>query len=699
MYNPHNWVSEEIITADKLNNIETGVQNTEKEIETIRTLAKGEKGDTGTVDNAGLISAPAFQNLQSQVTKQLAEVEIDKADKTQVWNMANMGQDVKTAMTGGSVAVTGTNAVDFVNLNASMQDKLGELKLLNLEFLVGYYDNDADKTTITALNTYRTIETSCMAGEIYNCDVYVAAASMSKAVFWNAAGAKIGYLDLGVTGQFNNFQFIIPENCVKVTVTSNISLGSYPVLRKFIAIDIKDKINALDSEYGAAIFSDKFTQQDIAVQTGYYDKDKTVLAVNPNYRTIETACTPGEIYNCDTYVASSATAIVILWSGSVHHSYLGLGSIGQHAAYEFTIPSGVSKLSVTSNISLGSYPILRKSISVNRIEELEKSPSKKNLIVKYDGSGIVQIKRKLDSDNDLMIDFRKCGVNNTPNIYGVYKVLNSEKLPSTNFTAAETLLTSGTDFLGPYVVSAKNNIDGDSALTGYFTGGWHGYDGNISATPSLLNATSTNLSFSVYADGNLVGNEIAYGDYIKLEFENLVQASNTKKADGTGRGVLKEHYTIIITPDRGLEVECEITILEDVFIKTYYGLQSNYSNVKTDGKLLLIDGVGSYTKDTVVYDIAKNYVPMASVSSGDILFTAGSKENGSRCNKVKVKSDIIKSEMSLKEPIKYTDYVPTSFDGLVLFSGYGKIYFTQIKDTDFTANTVLNWVGGYKFYK
>lgn len=30
MYNPHNWVSEEIITADKLNNIETGIQDTEK---------------------------------------------------------------------------------------------------------------------------------------------------------------------------------------------------------------------------------------------------------------------------------------------------------------------------------------------------------------------------------------------------------------------------------------------------------------------------------------------------------------------------------------------------------------------------------------------------------------------------------------------------------------------------------------------
>jgi hypothetical protein len=43
----------------------------------------------------------------------------NKADKTAVFTMANMGQDVRTAMTGGSVAVVGANAV----LTANIQDK------------------------------------------------------------------------------------------------------------------------------------------------------------------------------------------------------------------------------------------------------------------------------------------------------------------------------------------------------------------------------------------------------------------------------------------------------------------------------------------------------------------------------------------------------------------------------------------------
>jgi len=49
MYNPHNWVSEEIITADKLNHIETGVQDTEKKIDAVSTI-KGDKGDNAVIN-------------------------------------------------------------------------------------------------------------------------------------------------------------------------------------------------------------------------------------------------------------------------------------------------------------------------------------------------------------------------------------------------------------------------------------------------------------------------------------------------------------------------------------------------------------------------------------------------------------------------------------------------------------------------
>jgi len=54
MYTPHNWVSEEIITADKLNNIETGIQNAEKEIQQITVKVVTQAEYDALTDKTGL---------------------------------------------------------------------------------------------------------------------------------------------------------------------------------------------------------------------------------------------------------------------------------------------------------------------------------------------------------------------------------------------------------------------------------------------------------------------------------------------------------------------------------------------------------------------------------------------------------------------------------------------------------------------
>ena len=59
---------------------------------------------------------------KSEVTTQLAQ----KANKTHVWSMGNMGQDVKEAMTGGSVAVVGEGAIGRVNLNTELSTIISE---------------------------------------------------------------------------------------------------------------------------------------------------------------------------------------------------------------------------------------------------------------------------------------------------------------------------------------------------------------------------------------------------------------------------------------------------------------------------------------------------------------------------------------------------------------------------------------------
>ena len=91
-YNKTKWETGDRISEGKLNKIEDAVDKVnENEVNNTATLSKR-------IDNN-------FNVLDAV-----------KADKNAVFSMANMGQDIKEAMTGGSVAVVGKNAVLTENI-------------------------------------------------------------------------------------------------------------------------------------------------------------------------------------------------------------------------------------------------------------------------------------------------------------------------------------------------------------------------------------------------------------------------------------------------------------------------------------------------------------------------------------------------------------------------------------------------------
>jgi len=57
------------------------------------------------------LAQTAKQSDLDTVNQTVQTLDVEKADKTHVWNMSNMGQDIKESMTGGSVAVVGVDAV------------------------------------------------------------------------------------------------------------------------------------------------------------------------------------------------------------------------------------------------------------------------------------------------------------------------------------------------------------------------------------------------------------------------------------------------------------------------------------------------------------------------------------------------------------------------------------------------------------
>ena len=91
-YNKTEWKTGDRISQGKLNKIEDAIDTiNQNEINNLSTLSR-------------------------RIDNNYSVLDATKADKNQIFTMSNMGQDVKEAMTGGSVAVVGTHSIEKNNV-------------------------------------------------------------------------------------------------------------------------------------------------------------------------------------------------------------------------------------------------------------------------------------------------------------------------------------------------------------------------------------------------------------------------------------------------------------------------------------------------------------------------------------------------------------------------------------------------------
>lgn len=173
---------------------------------------------------------------------QLKEIEYSKADKNEVFTMANMGQDIKEAMTGGSVAVVGKNTILTDNI---VDEQVTPYKtnfakygnnILNIDELVGGYvysngeikngdyvtttyipfskgdkinlsrmDNPTQNTNITR----RAIRTACFYDSSYNVltDYYYDNGALTKESITYQGEGNVAYIRV-------SFQKILVDNAM-----------------------------------------------------------------------------------------------------------------------------------------------------------------------------------------------------------------------------------------------------------------------------------------------------------------------------------------------------------------------------------------------------------------------------------------------------------------------------------------------------
>lgn len=193
------------------------------------------------------------------------------------------------------------------------------------------------------------------------------------------------------------------------------------------------------------------------------------------------------------------------------------------------------------------------------------------MYVKKQGDHI-QVVQKYSPTKDFVMVLRKMGGNAIFNISSPRAIYNSEAGVSDKIDSAVSFGadTGESDWFGPHIVTAVQNKDGDRQQ-GEYTGGAHNYDNNANPTGSTATGRSDNIRLTV--DGKSTGDFAGYAKQVSVTWDTYVQASNTKKADGSGREVLVEHHTLTCDGVTW-NTEVEIVFLEDVVWSCYYGLQT-----------------------------------------------------------------------------------------------------------------------------
>ncbi len=219
-------------------------------------------------------------------------------------------------------------------------------------------------------------------------------------------------------------------------------------------------------------------------------------------------------------------------------------------------------------IPYGNITIKQKVLSAGK---------KINYVIGDNGNAVTLIS-KYNALNDIAITLKKKGGNNLFDFYRIGLIANSTADISTSAENQVPLITTVTDWFAPFVVKALNNIDGDSTESDTFTGGNHQY--NNTGEGSTPTARGTALAFK--ADNIAVSSGSGSCSMFEMDWTNLVQATNTKKADGTGREVLQENHRLIFD---GIKFEAFVDLipLEDVKMMIWYGLQWTWNSTYEGG--------------------------------------------------------------------------------------------------------------------
>ena len=327
-----------------------------------------------------------------------------------------------------------------------------------------------------------------------------------------------------------------------------------------------------------------YTPIETTVNQGVIRTNKEIYNPSESYegRYISIPVSADEVYSISGYSLNSYYPCAFVRTKTSVETLLG----GTNTAFSdtvITIPKNFDTLYVNGNITQQS-PIIKgpSRITQAEFEELmsdvvDSSNAQYPIKCLYK-NGILYVKKKYNATRDIVISFGNVGGNSLFNFNSAFLIANNEDAPNNDFDGANAIVSwgmSGSDWIGPYTVAADQNADGDAPTNEYFTGGNH----RTTNTGTGGGVTATQNSLEILVDGvnEIQTNTIYTCDSVNVKWQNTVQAYNTSKTDGTGRGVLTENWEMAINKN-AIKVHNTITALENITLKTYYGLQATCSD-------------------------------------------------------------------------------------------------------------------------
>lgn len=223
----------------------------------------------------------------------------------------------------------------------------------------------------------------------------------------------------------------------------------------------------------------------------------------------------------------------------------------------------------------------------------------------------------------------------------------------------------------PYIVKAINNIDGDMPNSDDFTGGNHSYN-NTGSTDYTPTARCDSLRY--FVNGKETSAYFGYANTIEARWVNYVQATNTKKVDGTGRAVIKEEHRALFDGEKWT-ITVDVEMLEDVHIETYYGFQMSGIN-SIFPNFRFVGGLNKAWYTNAEAHSSGNSNPDAIIAEGST-------------HRIQITLD---TSYGIGDR-EYYDGTSGAFCTL----GGNKAYFYLIKDTDFAEGDVVSAKAEYRF--